>query len=584
MDTGSPVTLLDRSLEKMLGKRLGTNTVNSLFGGALGAVYAAPALYLNDTKLETGPYVCTVSMNSTVDSGLRGRAVMGILGVDCLRHWCVRFDFIAKRLDFLDPNSPEEPDWGRAYSLSRQRWSFPFSRWRDGRLAVRETFAGNQGISLEIDTGYSGAGVLKAGPFRNARRATKELWTNADKIPKGGPGLAATFQSLEFGGQSYSNLTIVKGRANLIGLDFLARHQVTINFPKKRMYLQPITVESPADSFPNHFATTLGWWEMEGAAPHFSKETLAACIVSPPNLHPADSVVFWWRLYTPKVISSIASINRPDARIRMIDLPAGNYHVVTHFKVTTNAAGERYPTMNCGPENSDPMVPMHERGTVFILHDYDTQKEWMFPWAFLFAQAGYRAILVDLRGHGESTGRDVSYGKYEVADLTAVLDGITGVENHDGKVGVFGVGYGANVALSWAARDSRVGAIVAIAPYDDPEQAFQGMADEQDVAISDDLLHESLQIVAAKLGINWPDWSGAAAIRQLKEPVLLISGGHDSVSPPRDIKRMQSAAFSGSKMLSIPDATHDDVWYRIDKIAEPAKQWFAKHLQAGRKN
>ena len=52
-------------------------------------------------------------------------------------------------------------------------------------------------------------------------------------------------------------------------------------------------------------------------------------------------------------------------------------------------------------------------------------------------------------------------------------------------MGVFGVGHGAYLAPNWAARDERVEAIVAIAPYDKLETAFQRMANNEDIKISD---------------------------------------------------------------------------------------------------
>ena len=61
--------------------------------------------------------------------------------------------------------------------------------------------------------------------------------------------------------------------------------------------------------------------------------------------------------------------------------------------------------------NALPMVPVQERGTVLLLHDYNYQKEHMILWTWLLAQAGYRVVLVDLRGHGESSGPTISYGK-----------------------------------------------------------------------------------------------------------------------------------------------------------------------------
>jgi len=62
--------------------------------------------------------------------------------------------------------------------------------------------------------------------------------------------------------------------------------------------------------------------------------------------------------------------------------------------------------------------------------------------------------------------------------------------------------------------------VVAIGPYNQPEQAFERMAEEHKSSISAEVLHDALEVVAARLDIKWADWSGEAALRQIKRPVL----------------------------------------------------------------
>jgi hypothetical protein len=166
VETGCPVTVLDKSLEKMLGKRLGRRTLSHYaFGKADLRAYAAPSLYLHNTKLKTGDYSMATDLRNFLGPSIRGRPVMGILGADCLQHYCVRFDFISKRLDFLDPSSPTNSDWGRAFPL------FP---WGDASVAVHGALAEAQGKGTLIDTGYPGEVMLEADLFQKAESASRE--------------------------------------------------------------------------------------------------------------------------------------------------------------------------------------------------------------------------------------------------------------------------------------------------------------------------------------------------------------------------------------------------------------------------
>jgi len=62
------------------------------------------------------------------------------------------------------------------------------------------------------------------------------------------------------------------------------------------------------------------------------------------------------------------------------------------------------------------------RPAILLLHGYLQDKRSVTSWAVRFAQAGYRCALVDLRGHGASTGIHISFGAFESRDLQTVLD------------------------------------------------------------------------------------------------------------------------------------------------------------------
>jgi pimeloyl-ACP methyl ester carboxylesterase len=213
-----------------------------------------------------------------------------------------------------------------------------------------------------------------------------------------------------------------------------------------------------------------------------------------------------------------------------------------------------------------------------LLHGYNSQKEDMSFWAYLLAQAGYRAILLDLRGHGESTGQNFTYGKYETTDLRQVLDYLTAQQLCDGTVGVLGVGFGANVGLQWAAGDSRVRTVVAIAPYNRPVETFERIARVTQAPIPSESLRLALAQVATRLQLDWTDWSGQAVVRRLRNPILLVGGGRDLVSPAADVESLANAAPPGSKSVFVRDADHQAVCHWFPDLKEPVLAWFQAHF------
>jgi hypothetical protein len=221
VDTGAPGSLLPKSLEPTLGKRLGTATISMLDSSKeVSHIYAAPKLYLGHTLLVTGSRIGTC------------RHSMGTLGMDCLRHYCIQLDFEARRLRFLDPEHLTAADFGQAFPLA------------DSPCAMINHYGlfENKTSKVWIDTGCTLDGFVKPRVFK---REVRE-W-EAPTIPEfrngefNGPAAGiAFFPKCVWDGQTYTGLFVGKG-PNLIGLRFLGRHVVTFNFPKGMMYLKRIS-------------------------------------------------------------------------------------------------------------------------------------------------------------------------------------------------------------------------------------------------------------------------------------------------------------------------------------------------------
>jgi len=314
-------------------------------------------------------------------------------------------------------------------------------------------------------------------------------------------------------------------------------------------------------------------------------ERVAKRIVTAPNLHQHASSEKWLEPWVKALWGGTNRFQRltipvgpPEAKLDALELPAGDYQIDFDSSVERKANGERVFWLKALPRTNGPPAQVTERGTIIVLHGYSVQKETMIPWAFVLAEAGYRVVLLDLRGHGQSTGDTFSCGKYETSDLMQALDYLTAKGWCDGKVGVLGLSFGAELGLYWAARDPRVAAVVAIAPYDQPQEAFQRFAREMKMPVSHKTLQQALDLVATQLDLNWTDWSGEAAVRQLKKPVLLIGGGKDTISPPADLEALKRAAPPGTNSLLVPEANHYIVGYCFHEIAGAVKAWFQARL------
>lgn len=263
-----------------------------------------------------------------------------------------------------------------------------------------------------------------------------------------------------------------------------------------------------------------------------------------------------------------------DIAVRVID--PGDYKFKYSFDEEADRVG-----FKTSFEKRDATVAVAPKGTVFLLHGVMMTRESMLHWGLHLAQTGYRVVLVDLRGHGQSTGKVITYGAREPADLSQVLDELTRRNLITGRVGVLGISYGGAIAINWAAREPRIAAVVALAPFCDAQEAIEqfgrALTPKLMSHVSTATLQRALALAAEQGHFTWSETDVLASARQLHQPVLLFHGAKDTWIPPTHSRRIMNAAPAGSRMLMGP-GDHLTISMRLDSIAKTVDAWFDSHL------
>ena len=117
LDSGTTGTLIDKSWESKLGKPTGTVIYQSWGVKGTNNLYAMPKLYIGGTPLITGNEI--VAYDFKKQSAGSSHAIMGVLGYDVLKHYCLQLDFAAGKIRFLDDERAD-----------RQTWATPSRSWR----------------------------------------------------------------------------------------------------------------------------------------------------------------------------------------------------------------------------------------------------------------------------------------------------------------------------------------------------------------------------------------------------------------------------------------------------------------------
>ncbi len=233
------------------------------------------------------------------------------------------------------------------------------------------------------------------------------------------------------------------------------------------------------------------------------------------------------------------------------------------------------------PDRSKPGLA-EPRGTILLLHGYRDAKEDMLHWGLYLAECGFRSVLVDFRGHGQSSGDKIGFGAFEAADLSQVLDDLDSRSMVHGKLGVLGISYGASTALLLASRDTRVATVVALEPYSDGAKAVvefaHGVAPQQAARFSPATFSAAVTR-ASRIGrFSWSDTNVITAMSRVSQPVLFYHGAKDTWLSPENSRALSAKAAAGSRLVVLEHDNHLILSFRLQPIAEEVEAWLIQQL------
>ena len=122
-------------------------------------------------------------------------------------------------------------------------------------------------------------------------------------------------------------------------------------------------------------------------------------------------------------------------------------------------------TLACLYVLPDSVVHDSIRGTVFLLHDDNEDRDAVLPLARMMTEAGFSVVAFDQRATGRSTGKYHGDGQYEATDLEEVIRYLDLRQKIHHPLAIVGFGLGGDAALLTAREDARIDKVIAVSPY-----------------------------------------------------------------------------------------------------------------------
>lgn len=201
---------------------------------------------------------------------------------------------------------------------------------------------------------------------------------------------------------------------------------------------------------------------------------------------------------------------------------------------------------------------------VLISHGNGENLTNRIPLVAMFLRAGVSVFIYDYQGYGKSSG---SPGLDKICqDGEVAYAWLTTKKGYAGNnIIVFGESLGSGVACE-IARTHKVAGIILTSPFS--------------------ALHElaSQKILWLRLYPSWlcpkPELNNVAVLEQPHAPVLIIHGQKDHLIPPQHSDLLYQRALPPKTLVKLPDAGHNDIYYRNVDEYSVAVGKFLKHLPA----
>lgn len=206
--------------------------------------------------------------------------------------------------------------------------------------------------------------------------------------------------------------------------------------------------------------------------------------------------------------------------------------------------------------------------TAVLLHPLITDKRWFLSLGERLAAKGWDVVLPDLRGHGDSSGKHVTWGAKEKHDVKAIVDSLVDEKLIRPRVYVMGASLGGCVAVQYAVIDARCEGVLALAP----PTGLAGYVRCVWPLGTEGFLRGRVRAEARKGGYDPQDASAVAAARRLTCPLIVVHGRLDTTVPYAQANAVYDAAPEPKKMVRL--------WADHGGVQMGRDDWLVSQMQA----
>jgi len=205
------------------------------------------------------------------------------------------------------------------------------------------------------------------------------------------------------------------------------------------------------------------------------------------------------------------------------------------------------------------------KGGVLLLHGVKSNRLQMLSRAIFLQKAGYKVLLIDFQAHGESIGKNITFGGLEALDVDASYKYLADRVCNP-TIAIIGVSLGGASALLSSAK-SRAKVMILESVYPTIEEAIKDRLEIYLGSFGRYLSPLLTLQLKPSLGFGIDDLRPIDAVSKVEGAVVIIAGSKDKHTTIEESKRLFNRA-SKPKELWIVDGKHQDFHKLLGKEYE----------------
>ena len=211
---------------------------------------------------------------------------------------------------------------------------------------------------------------------------------------------------------------------------------------------------------------------------------------------------------------------------------------------------------------------------VIICHQYGGSPEAMESYAKHFYDLGFNILIPYMRGHGESSYNNISFGWGDELDVKDWIKFIT-EKNPESKIMLFGVSVGATAVTLCATEDlpDNVRLIISDSCYTSVNELMKEYIKNETPFSAFLTVNLTSAFAKNKLGESFKDADIIEKLRYIEIPIMFINAENDTAVPSLLSKRLyENCDAEGVEEIIIEEGTHgtnlqadaESYWSNVD--------------------